>query len=224
MAQRASGKAELTIQADLFPSLGKSFVWGVLDGGTLLSDSGTLQDNGTATVAFTPTGDHKVYTVRIGCDQNNNGKLDLDEIIATPTTPFKVLVVTQNDYNQRKAHLSNGTVFPATIIWRVASILLKIFLNGTVPSGATISTASLPASTNWLTHIAGAEFSSPSCAATVTNYDFATGSEAGPKVEKSVCIETNRAAFLKSKKAEVSAFFPPTAWLRMFLFGLGIKT
>jgi hypothetical protein len=211
VAQRASGKAELQIQTSLSPSIGgvgKKFVWGVLnDSGSLLTESGTLQDNGTATVAFTPTGDHKVYTVRVGCDQNNNGKLDLDEIIDTPTTAFKALVITQNDYNMQRSWLNTWAVNVASIGYSVSPNLMKAFLNATAPAGATASTGSLSAGDARLTHIAGAAFASPSCTATVTNYNFGTSTDTGLKVAKSQCLETNRVAFLKSKKAEVTAFF-----------------
>jgi hypothetical protein len=230
VAQRASGKAELQIQTAISPSMagiGKQFVWGVLDGSTLLSDSGTIQDNGTASVSFTPTGDHKVYTVRIGCDQNNNGVLDSNEIIDSPTNaPFTVLVVTQNDYNTQRSFLNNwGTGFWASHFWPVASNLLRAFLNATPPATSTASTGSLSASDGRLTHIAGAAFSSPSCATTVTNYDFSTSTPSGLKVEKSDLLESTRSSFIQSKKAEVTAFFATNnVAFHTFVWGVDTNT
>lgn len=144
---------------------------------------------------------------QIGCDGNGDGKLQQDEIINSPTTPFKALVITQNDYNTQRSWLNTWAAGWGSILYPVAGNLIKAFLNATAPTGAVAGTGSLSAGDSRLTHVAGAAFGFPSCTATVTNYDFPASTTTGLKIEKSDVLESGRAAFLKSKKAEVIAFF-----------------
>jgi len=207
----ANDKAELHIKGTIIPSVagvGKHFVWGVLDGANLLPESGTLQDNGEADVIFATTGDHKVYTIRVGCDKNGDEKLQQDEIVETPkppVKPFTALVVTQNDYTAEKNFLSGAQAIALHL--KIARSLLNTFLTGIPPDETIIGAIALSAGNPNLTHVAGATFTFPACTAAIPHYKFPDGSEVSDKVEKSNTIDAEECEFLLTKKAEVEAFF-----------------
>jgi len=206
----ANNKAELHIKTALTPAvtgIGSHIVWGVLDGTTLLPESGTLQDNGEADVIFATTGDHKVYTIRVGCDKNGDGKLQQDEIEETPkppAKPFTVLVVTQSDYSSERRFLTAGTFVSGL---PTAKALLDTFVTGAPPEGAIFTNVSISSTNPSLTHVAGAIFLFPACTATIAHYKFPDGSKVSNRVEKSDTIDTRECTFLLTKKAEVEAFF-----------------
>jgi len=210
----ANDKAELHIKTILTPSvagIGSQFVWGVLDGTTLLPESGTLQDDGEADVIFATTGDHKVYTIHVGSDRNGDGKLQQDEIEETPTppaNPFTVLVVTRNDYINLRISLEDDVLIAGFFDQLpTARALLTTFLTGVPPEGANVGAASLFATNLDLTHVAGSTFQYPLCNTTIPHYTFLDGSAVSDRVEKSNTIDAEECKFLLSKEPEVEAFF-----------------
>jgi len=218
VSTEASGKAELHIKTEITPlvtGIGSHIVWGVLDGATLLPESGTLDDNGEADVIFATTGDHKVYTIRVGCDKNGDGKLQMDEIIQTPappTKPFTVLVVTQNDYARELNSLRVKKPFGAGVFPIASSLLTTFLTEGLPPDGSVVppSTVALSSSHPDLTHVAGAIFPFPGCTANIKHHIFADGSRTSNRVEKSNTIDAQECLFLISKKTEIETFFATT--------------